>query len=471
MTAIGTHLHMARVTLEAETGVSATTGAAHPLFDSLLQRDANGLPCLTGASLAGVLRRFAAQRLEGGARAAAALFGPGDVRREEEMARSEVVVTDALCHLSDDAPIDGFALAPPSSDPLHRLLTAAQLIVRDHVRRGENGVADGRGKFDRTHAPEGTRFTFGLSMRGDTEEPHWAALIAALAGGTLRVGGATRRGLGKLRAIRVDRRSFDLREADERAAARVARRLDAPLGGKPVEPGAQPTPKGIRLTLRPEDGGTFRFGSERSPALSDGGAAKRNMLKMNTEPHIQWRPGGEGDQAEIVGVTKADAKRAAIAPGASVKGALRHRTLFHLRRLIGETSDDPAETRLALLFGAPRDQERSEASRIRVDDLRLAPLAVNDVTRVSIDRFTGGARDGALYSEERLAPDGSDPALSVFIEIEIEDGGGGDETVLKALRMAVEDLCSGRLPLGAGGGKGQGWFEGDWKEEGGIALP
>lgn len=479
------HVHAVRITIEAGTGVSATTGASHPLFDTLLQRDANGLPCILGSGVAGVLRRFA-ETVFADQPTTDRLFGPGVVGGDVEMARSKVIVTDALCHLSDDAARDGFDTAPPVRDPLYTLLTADQPIVRDHIRRGEHGVVEDRGKFDRTHVPAGTRFTFGLMLRGCESEPEWTKLIEELGGATLRLGGATRRGLGRLQVIRVEARVFDLRKADDRRAARAARQLDKPLNGAlKATPTARERP-GLKLSLRPEAGGTFRFGSERGRALKASSKANRNLLKMNTEPRIVWGPKGGGEEGSIVGESLADAHEATVAPGASVKGPLSHRTLYHLRRLLGEMEDGAAsetttdadtkavaEPRamvlLEALFGAARDADASAAGRLRIDDVRLAPLPVEPIARVSIDRFTGGAFDGALFSEERLAPDEDDPAFEVVIEF--DDWATTDPTTRRAFEMAVEDLCAGRLPLGAGGGKGQGWFEGKHKCEGDLIWP
>ena len=83
----------------------------------------------------------------------------------------------------------------------------------------------------------------------------------------------------------------------------------------------------------------------------------------------------------------------------------------------------------------------------------------------SIDRFTGGVRDGFLFSEE-LAHRGQ-------IELELlllDPARIARQCPLgrEALRLALADLIEGRLALGGGSGKGHGFCRGciDWSDDG-----
>jgi hypothetical protein len=71
----------------------------------------------------------------------------------------------------------------------------------------------------------------------------------------------------------------------------------------------------------------------------------------------------------------------------------------------------------------------------------------------AIDRFTGGVRDRLLFSEELLWQDEMELALLIHTARLGEDA-------RQALRLALDDLISGRLALGAGAGKGHGRFTG-----------
>ncbi|MDK9694140.1 MAG: RAMP superfamily CRISPR-associated protein [Sulfurimonas sp.] len=75
---------------------------------------------------------------------------------------------------------------------------------------------------------------------------------------------------------------------------------------------------------------------------------------------------------------------------------------------------------------------------------------------VSIDRFTGGAIDGALFQEKTVAKNGDDDWYE--IEILLENSIKGDE--LKAFENALKDITTGMLALGGATTKGHGVFMG-----------
>jgi hypothetical protein len=94
---------------------------------------------------------------------------------------------------------------------------------------------------------------------------------------------------------------------------------------------------------------------------------------------------------------------------------------------------------------------------------------------VAIDRFTGGAFEGALFSEEPLW---QGPGFDLDVII-VEAEQIADPNVRKAFSLALSDLSAGRLALGAGAGRGNGFFRsaegvqwndnGAWCAQGGAA--
>ena len=78
------------------------------------------------------------------------------------------------------------------------------------------------------------------------------------------------------------------------------------------------------------------------------------------------------------------------------------------------------------------------------------------LNHVSIDRFTGGAIDGALFTEETLYAKGQD----ITIDILINNQAFKDEKVEKAFESALKDITTGMLPLGGGVNRGNGCFTG-----------
>ena len=78
---------------------------------------------------------------------------------------------------------------------------------------------------------------------------------------------------------------------------------------------------------------------------------------------------------------------------------------------------------------------------------------------VSIDRFTGGAIDGALFQEKAVAK-----RDQFTIEILLKKGACDDAK--KAFERALKDVACGRLPLGGATTKGHGFFKGEAKKYG-----
>ena len=97
--------------------------------------------------------------------------------------------------------------------------------------------------------------------------------------------------------------------------------------------------------------------------------------------------------------------------------------------------------------------------RVIIDDI-LIPLKKGHVDGVqtlahnSVDRFTGGVRDKVLFSERMIFR--GDIDLTIHIESSVTPVAAVAE---RALEMALEDLCAGRLPIGAAGGRGHGRLE------------
>ena len=97
------------------------------------------------------------------------------------------------------------------------------------------------------------------------------------------------------------------------------------------------------------------------------------------------------------------------------------------------------------------------------------------LNHVSIDRFTGGAIDGALFSEETLLANKESFEFTIMVNNQaFKDNVDGEEkikkeNIIKALESAIYDVCTGMLPLGGGVNRGNGCFElsstGEFKKE------
>lgn len=462
----GLRFWQAAITLEAHTPLTVGAGAGDDLRDSLCVVDANGLPTIPGTSLAGALRA----RWDSGTRSA--LFGD---QADEDGRRSRVWTGWGAPHDATDRPVA--YLVPTglnADDPVLRVLR--QGTTRDHVRLSPWGTSDRDGKYDETLVPRGARFTFEVRIDdpGDTEI---AALVDLVRSGTLRLGGRTRRGFGVVGAVSIRARTFDLARPADRAAwadyarkpglaerARALPELAQSRGG--AAGGRNEGWLRAELVLAAEEG--WRVGGKDAEAwtLPDGKPAD---LVPVTEDIITW----SGTQGRI--------ERQAYLPGSSVKGALRHRTAYHLRCLRQEWREDDHELTaddghafadgLDALFGAARSAGREEdvAGRVFLQDVPVARApSTEELARrasyqqhVSIDRFTAAPLAGHLFAEAMLWKTTLD--LQVWVDCRHPRGRApeGWADLLQALRLAVRDLARGRLPLGAASARGHGVFTGN----------
>jgi len=428
---------LAYVTIELETAFLIGAGESDHLFDSVFVTDANGYPSIPGESLAGVLRHALGNRAE-------ALFG---FQKNDEGEASRIRISFAHCHGQDDRPV---AFRTNSTeDPVLSALAAG--VGRDHVRIGKHGAVDQRGKFDELVVPAGARFTFEICLSGESQLT-LEELTGLLAGPDLHIGGKTRRGLGRFKVVRVRSASFDLtRKEDLQRLARLPVALEKAALSSELK--SQPLPKPLRLTdtfhailkLRPI--GTWMVGggipTGREPQREKEGPWDRVPL---SERKVVWSRQGERERGDVV----ADKDSPYLLPGSSVKGALRHRTSFHLRRLQQIWSDQelPQE---AELFGDIRGKQEGRPGCVFIGDLYVAAnTPLEGLQHVSLDRFTQAPMDHLLYDE--LALGDCELELPITIQLQPTDA---NRITRQALQAALNDLIQGRLALGAGRGHGR----------------
>ncbi len=123
-------------------------------------------------------------------------------------------------------------------------------------------------------------------------------------------------------------------------------------------------------------------------------------LKAN---RIVWE-NGKGDVKE----------NQVVVPGSAVKGAISHRVAYHYNRFAGifagegvNPEDHSGENNPAVmaLFGFCKNSKdgknEGQRGRVIIGDLFVEkPGNQKILNHVAIDRFTGGAREGALFDEK-----------------------------------------------------------------------
>ncbi len=444
-------LYIARIVIETSTPLSINTGRGDGIFDTLLVRDANGLPTIPGTSFAGVLRSLYQSTYS--EELTKELFGYSEKDSEQV---SFVHVSYGCIHNSKNKPIEGLETNPDKLKQDNILADALQTtpIVRDHVRLTHRGIAKDQGKFDRTSLRKGHRFTIELSLWSDnSQDERWDNLLALLNRPDFRLGGATRRGLGALKIIRTSVRQFNL-ENPEDFAEYNSNQFSLELGNtkgftqKFLPKNNQFTQAKISIT--PQNG--YRFGQ----GTQAFGINEADLLPIS-EKIIEW----ENNQGKL------SEKRRLVIPASAVKGALSHRIAFHYNALTNYFADQISEEELQNydkdtneavkgIFGFLKDDKNGQIGHLLLDDLYVEnSIKALKVQHNSVDRFTGGVREHMLFNEEIITQE-------TPLELTITITSNSFETkVRQALTMTLEDLINGRLALGSGSGRGgYGYFQG-----------
>jgi CRISPR/Cas system CSM-associated protein Csm3 (group 7 of RAMP superfamily) len=423
------------------TGIPLSVGGLGEgdMVDMDLARDGRGRYYIPGASLAGPMRSWMELNLiscdgkENGEAIADNLFGY--MKKDEgdrEGYASYLFVEDAV--IEDDK----------------------QTRERRHGIKIEEPSGTAKDKFFYTRAllPKGSSFR--LEMELDVEKGQRTAvealklLLEALQKGEIRFGACKTRGFGtmKLENINVDYYDFSGKEASE---------LDHWLKGE-------------------------NAGKRGLDAL---GGTNNIFIKTDKERYeitIQWQPvskimvksGRNGIETYMLPlVSRVEKGVVPVIPGASIKGVLRSQADRILRTVFGGDTEETIKI-VKDIFG---DEEQS--GRIFVNDVYLRPEgndipsaghwfseksdAMDRVTEhedhVAIDRFTGGASGGALYSARPVKKGISWDPIRVVVDFSARSQATEERTrlvELALLELVVRDMECGLVPLGFGTNRGMG---------------
>lgn len=447
---MSTFRYLLRSTIEFTTPFLIGSGRSDDIADATFAADANGLPAIPGSSLAGMLR--AAFLAAHGPEKTNGLFGYQD-RKDGQGSR--LSVSWAAIHDSQNQPVIGIADPKRMKDDV--LANAMAPAIRDHVRISHKGASDAKshGKFDEHAVCAGHRFTFELELTGDESDASlWNDLLGVLASPSLRLGGKTRRAFGSFKFVFLATRSFNLK-TDFADYTRHPVALDTPssvlVRQEPASPSASEATI-IKMELTPSSYWMFGGGYDLPSAKGDA-----DMAPVR-DSRILWDNGNGTVKRDIL-----------VIPGTAIKGAISHRLAFHYNAMAGIFADkqDNLDSQVGennpavkALFGFCKSADKNndgQKGRVILDDLFIEKDPRDQlVHHVGIDRFTGGARDSVLFCERPLWK--GDP---LRLDIHVEDIDKiKDPIIIKALHRTLDDLVSRRLQLGAGSGRGNGFFTG-----------
>lgn len=374
-----------RYEVTAVTKTPLRTGPSDGSIDRVL-RHRDGQAFLQAASLAGALRGWLEKQDKN---AANTLFGSQE--KSGQLILSDMEIQEKAAKSAED--------------------TTIQLRPRLRINGKMGSAADG-GKFDVAHIARGTVMQFTLTWLGaesDTDGPaQIEQMLGALHAGEIRLGAQKSNGFGRV-ALTVRSQTYHMTDKADREAW-----LHDQFDGQTLE--------------LPE------ICTESVCTFTVNGVADSILIK-DAVPHIKE------DGTQFTGNIKENGT--AVLPGSSVKGAVRARVqaiadLLHCSEIVDE------------LFGRGAAQgDNGIAGRVRFTDVVLDKAREQMISRIRINKFTGGVIRRGLFTEEPLK---SGVTLSITAP---QDDICGCALLVYALR----DLGLGLYNLGSGGAVGRGYIK------------
>ncbi len=391
--------------LELDTPTSLSSGDAEADTDLPLLRDlVENKALLLGSSIAGALRSYLESMISGESQ----LFG--GKYHDIEGKQSPLIVENALS----------------------RSLIATEL--RDGVKINiETGTAIDKAKYDLELLKAGTQFDIGFELLVDhsTETALKEELVIALNGlekGHISIGMKKHRGFGQCSIKQWQSWEFDLTNTNERQDWLIYEHHLLSLHNQVSIHQHITEALHFKLPDQPLDASckieaTFTLAS---PMLIRSG--QHDQSKAPDVVHLKSH--------RIDGIQP-------IISGTSLAGVLKHRAI----RIINTLNLDASI--IDKIFGTEK-----QASRLTVQESVIENTQDLVQNRITIDRFTGGVLDGALFAEQPIFPN-SDTQVTIHLQLK-----QATCSEVGLLLLLLKDLWTGDLTIGGGGNIGRGRLQG-----------
>ena len=415
-------------TLVLESPAHFGNGDADPLTDMpLLTDEASGRPLLPGTSIAGALRNYLRERALGYGQAeksdtiASALFG--GYREDENGAQSSLIVFDAVSEASGFELRDGVAIDP------------------------ETRTAADQKKFDLELLAAGTTFPLRFELQvGDGADGQQlrnilGTALSGLENGEITLGARKRRGFGQMTVKGWQIWKYDLKSK---------KGLLACLSSERDWKKAYPEQAGASLTEKL--GATLLSENERKQARLSATFALDGTLMIRSG----FGASDSGPDMVHLHAARLDGTPQPVIPGTSWAGVLRGRALKIARTVSGD-KQKLARAFVDGMFGPSEikpGQKDVRASRVSIKESKIEKVDSLVVTRVKIDRFTGGAFESALFTEQ---PAVGKPETRVTLDLTLRNP---QRAEIGLLLLLLKDLWTGDLPIGGESGIGRGRLKG-----------
>ena len=439
--------YISRFLVEAATPLFVGSGQSSLLKDALVQKDANGFPMILGTSLAGVLRHSLWKMKD--EHFVNTIFGSSN-NANNSGSGSLLKVSPALMVLDKYTLSEGLLFEDRWN---HVKFRFNNLPLRQHVRITHEGVAEKNGLFDNEVIFKGTQFVFELEMTDSKGmlESQWEEILNCVQSPDFRIGAGTRNGYGSLKVLKIQNSRFDL-----------GTQMDSYLNYSPALASTDWT----QINLINTDLGFSN------------GTKTHYQLELLPDPFFIFGSGFGDSEVDNVPVEEdvivytekgIDFEKQTRVPGSSVKGAISHRVAYHYNKLKGnwagqkQNFNEKNEAVIELFGNAGNGVKELVAGKVYINDIFIDGNLVNKdkiFNHVAIDRFTGGAMDGALFSEKVSYLKEGSLMIDIFVD-EVDDS-----EKQQALELALEDVCKGTLPLGGMTTKGHGIFTGKLTKNG-----
>lgn len=393
---------------------------------------------LTGSSIAGGLRSHL-REYQGGYEAdeQSELFG--GKRSDKDGDQSPLIINDATSS------------------------TLPAVELRDGVKiNGKTGTAADKAKYDLELLAAGTEFPLCFELLVDKEHNETEliqALASALQGlerGEIGIGMKKRRGFGRCHVKEWQVWHFNLQDSADRLAWLT---LDRPWAkAYPKQPNtSESIAAALGITLEDKDK-RDRFSIQATFKLASPILIRSSEHSTERTPDVVHLKSKRGEEWQ------------SIISGTSLAGVLRHRAVRIVNTLSSSEPGDKEPEIIQKLFGFGNEQKQraeseptneqnqnAQASRLVVhESLIEGATAQNDLVqnRIAIDRFTGGAYHGALFSEQPVFDSDN---TSIKLELELRKP---EDHEIGLLLLLLKDLWTEDLPIGGTSSIGRGRLRG-----------